>query len=178
MVGSSDILFTCGQLFKKKKTADPYHNITVYGQTSIATNAFIYRKSNFEFVLKPPVVSTHNASLTCRTWSTTKMAGSQLWCLQDFPTSLKCLAQLIPAEKSYWVQLDIWIGPNWFQLDINGGRSSSWASWEVHLVAIRHHEKSSWTQLDITKAWYAKWSQLDPVGSHQMSNRVKQGSSK
>lgn len=29
---------------KKKKKAASYHNVTVYVQTSIATNAFIYRK--------------------------------------------------------------------------------------------------------------------------------------
>lgn len=42
------------------------------------------------------VVCTHNVSLTCHTWSTTKMAGSQFCsvCWNSRP-SLKCMAQLM-----------------------------------------------------------------------------------
>lgn len=128
--------------FQEKETADPYHNITVYGQTSIATNAFIYRKSNFEFVLKPSVVSTHNVSLTCRTRSTTKMAGSQLWCLLDFTT----LAKMLGVHS--WSQPKKAIESNWiFQLDPTG---SNWTSAEADLP-VRLHEKSISLQLGIMK---------------------------
>lgn len=85
-------LSTCGQLLKKLL---PQYR-------SLWTNQYCNHCLNLQKINvwacseTLSVVCTHNASLTCQTWSTNKMAGSQLWSvcwISRLP--LKCLAQLI-----------------------------------------------------------------------------------